>query len=346
MAHLDHRSGVIRVAASGDTTQSRSPSRWVWLRRGFTLVFFGVMVVLLVQFGRSVDWQDVLRSARSNTPTTLALALALTVLSHAWISSYDLIGRHVTGHGLPRPHVCLVAWLAYAFGLCLGAMVGGVGMRLRLYGRLGLNTADIAQVYGLSVITNWLAYTVLLGVSLVAAPITLPAEWHVGPQQLTVLGAMLPLLALAYLGACAFASRRRWEWRGKSFELPSGRVAMLQLLLSAGNWLLIATILYILLGSKIDYISVLGVTLLAAVAAVLIHVPAGLGVIEAVFVALLVSRMPESEILAAVLTYRALYYLAPLLLALITYGIVELRLRRAANEVTGVRSNSAAKGSA
>ncbi len=316
------------------------------MRRGFTTIFFGVLVVLLVQFGRSVDWQDVLRAARANPPMTLVLALALTVLSHAWMSSYDLIGRHVTGHGLPVPRVCLVAWLSYAFGLCLGAVIGGAGMRWRLYGQLGLKTTDIAQVYGLSVITNWLAYPVLLGLSLVATPITLPAQWHVGRQTLMVLGAILPLLSLAYLGACAFASRRRWQWRGKSFELPSGRVAMVQLLLSAGNWLLIATILYLLLGSKIDYWLVLGVMLLSAVAGVLIHVPAGLGVIEAVFVALLVSWMPQSEILAALLTYRALYYLAPLLLALISYGIFELRLRRAATSVTGVGSNSAARSSA
>ncbi|MEO7937989.1 MAG: UPF0104 family protein, partial [Burkholderiaceae bacterium] len=66
----------------------------------------------------------------------------------------------------------------------------------------------------------------------------------------------------------------------------------------------------------------------AAIAGVVIHVPAGLGVIEAVFVALLVSRMPQSEILAAMLTYRALYYLGPLLLALVGYGIFEWRLRR------------------
>lgn len=342
MAYIDHRSVVTLGASSDDTTQPHSPLRWIWLRRGFTVVFFGVLVVLLVQFGRSVDWQDVLRSARANAPTTLALALALTVLSHAWMSSYDLIGRHVTGHGLPATRVCLVAWLSYAFGLCLGAVIGGAGMRWRLYGRLGLKTADIAQVYGLSVITNWLAYTVLLGVSLVAAPIALPAEWHVGRQVLTVLGAVLPLLALAYLWACAFSARRRWQWRGKSFELPSGRIALLQLLLSAGNWLLIATILYILLGSWIEYMLVLGVTLLAAVAGVLIHVPAGLGVIEAVFVALLAARMPQSEILAAMLTYRALYYLASLLLALISYGIFELRLRRAATGATGVRPIDAA----
>ena len=55
--------------------------------------------------------------------------------------------------------------------------------------------------------------------------------------------------------------------------------------------------------------------LVAAVAGVIAHVPAGLGVLEAVFIALLSHRVPQAELLAALLAYRALYYLVPLALA-------------------------------
>jgi hypothetical protein len=85
-----------------------------------------------------------------------------------------------------------------------------------------------------------------------------------------------------------------------------------------------------LLGRQVDYALVLGVTLLAAVAGAVTHVPAGLGVLEAVFVALLGHAMPQNEILAALLTYRALYYLGPLLLAVVAYVIMELGWRRGA----------------
>lgn len=314
------------------------------MKRGLTLVFFLVLVAVLVRFGSAVEWGSVMDAAQANAPATLWLVLAMTVASHAWVSTYDLIGRHVTGHGLPVPRVCLVAWVSYAFGLSLGALLGGAGMRLRLYSRMGLSTGNIAQVYALSVATNWLAYLVLLGASLVWAPIALPSNWPIGRQGLMILGALLPLIAVAYVWACAFASRRRWEWRSHAFELPSGRVALIQLLLSSVNWLLIAGILYILLGSRIDYLLVLGVTLLAAIAGVVIHVPAGLGVIEAIFVALLASQMPRNEILAAMLTYRAMYYLGPLLIALIGYAIFEMRLRRAAPSQPRLRAVDASPG--
>jgi uncharacterized protein (TIRG00374 family) len=100
--------------------------------------------------------------------------------------------------------------------------------------------------------------------------------------------------------------------------------------MSSVNWLLIATTVYFLLGQKIEFTAVLGVLLVGAIAGVITHVPAGLGVLEAVFVALLSHQMPKSELVAALLTYRAIYYLAPLLIATVVYIIVETRAKKLA----------------
>jgi uncharacterized membrane protein YbhN (UPF0104 family) len=45
-------------------------------------------------------------------------------------------------------------------------------------------------------------------------------------------------------------------------------------------------------------------------------------------VALLAHQLPETQILAALLGYRAVYYLAPLLLAALLYLLMEVRARR------------------
>lgn len=333
MAHADSGTAAVSERETGSETQHSE--RWVWVRRGLTLLFFVAVVGLLLRFGRSVEWDEVWRTARAHPPASLWLAAALAIVSHGLVSSYDLVGRHVTGHGLSVPRVWSVAWVSYAFNLNLGALVGGAGFRWRLYSRLGLDHGLIAQVYGLSVVTNWLGYMVLLGATLAWAPLTLPSDWQIGRQGLMALGAVLPLVALAYVLACWRARRRSWQWRKFTLELPSGRVALLQLLLSCLNWLVIAGVLYTLLGRQIDYPLVLGVTLLAAVAGAVTHVPAGLGVLEAVFVTLLASRMPQSEILAAMLSYRALYYLGPLLLAALVYAVTEIQLRRVDTKPAG-----------
>jgi uncharacterized membrane protein YbhN (UPF0104 family) len=81
----------------------------------------------------------------------------------------------------------------------------------------------------------------------------------------------------------------------------------------------------------VPYPTVVGVLLVAAGAGALAHIPAGLGVLEAVFVTLLSGYAGKSELLAAVVVYRLVYYLVPLALAALAYVAAEAltRTRRA-----------------
>jgi uncharacterized membrane protein YbhN (UPF0104 family) len=100
--------------------------------------------------------------------------------------------------------------------------------------------------------------------------------------------------------------------------------------MGAGNWLIMSGILFILLQHRIEFSAVVAVLLLAAVAGVITHIPAGLGVLEAVFVALLSHLMPQAELLAALVAYRVIYYLAPLGIASAAYLLMETRARQLA----------------
>ncbi len=60
----------------------------------------------------------------------------------------------------------LVSFICYAFNLTLSTWVGGIGMRYRLYSRLGLPGSTITRIFSLSITTNWLGYILLAGLSL------------------------------------------------------------------------------------------------------------------------------------------------------------------------------------
>jgi uncharacterized membrane protein YbhN (UPF0104 family) len=79
----------------------------------------------------------------------------------------------------------------------------------------------------------------------------------------------------------------------------------------------------VLLHGQIAYPTVLGVLLLAGIAGVITHVPAGLGVLEAVFLTLLAGRMAQGALLGALLAYRVLYYLVPFAAAVVVYFTLE-----------------------
>ncbi|BEP42569.1 hypothetical protein GmRootV15_31580 [Variovorax sp. V15] len=131
------------------------------------------------------------------------------------------------------------------------------------------------------------------------------------------------MLALGYVVACAVSRKREWVVRGRHIRLPGARIASMQLALSAANWALMGAAMYLLLGQTVPYATTLGVLLAASIVGVLTPIPAGLGVLEAVYLALLSGTVKQGALMGAVLAYRALYYLVPLAGGLALYLLLE-----------------------
>ena len=84
---------------------------------------------------------------------------------------------------------------------------------------------------------------------------------------------------------------------------------MLQMAVSSANWMAMGAIIWLLIGEDVNYFFVLGVLLVSSIAGVIVHIPAGIGVLEAVFIALLAGEhVSQGAIIAALLAYRMLYY--------------------------------------
>lgn len=303
---------------------------WPRIKRAAGLLFLAAVTVLLVHYARQVDWGEVRQSVRELPSDVLLQAGLLCAASHLLYSCFDLLGKRYTGHRLPVPRVMQVNFISYAFNLNFGSLVGGVAFRYRLYSRLGLSYADITRVLSLSMITNWLGYLVLAGAVFAFAPLELPPNWKLGSEGLQLAGVALLAVAAAYLLMCLFSKRRRFNVRDHELLIPHWRMAALQVLMSCTNWMVMGGAVWTLLQGRIEYPTVLCVLLIGAIAGVITHVPAGLGVLEAVFVALLSHRIPEHQLLGALLGYRALYYIVPLALAALLYVALEMRLRKRA----------------
>lgn len=304
-------------------TESKLAGAWKRARR-WVLPLFGLLVLgLLLSNAHKVDWAGAWKALKSYPPLLLLGVLGLTTASHALYGCFDLLGRWHTHHGLGRLRTWAIAVSSYAFNLNLGSLVGGVGMRVRMYARAGLDEATVAQIVGVSMATNWLGYGLVAGTLFAAGEITPPAQAHLSEAAFRALGAFMVLLAALYIAACARWQGRTWRVRGKRLQLPSARLAFVQLALSSVNWALMGAAMYVLLGRQVPYGVVLGVLLAASVVGVLMPIPGGLGVLEAVYLALLSGTVPEGKLLGAVLAYRALYYFVPLAGGLALYLLLE-----------------------
>ena len=305
------------------TAESRF-KRW---KKPLTIVFFLMLIVLFTLLARRIDWSEVVQTLGDFKVRTLVIAGALTLCSFLVYASFDLIGRTYIRQNLVWKQILPVGIISYAFNLNLSAWVGGIAMRYRLYSRLGVSTGNIAKILGLSLATNWFGYMAIAGVVFSSGLVTMPPGWKVSTTALQGIGALLVLASLGYLVACQFSKKRAWTIRGMEINLPSVRMACLQLLLGALNWSLMAAVIFTLLPAKLDYPLVLGVLLISAIAGVLTHIPAGLGVLEAVFIALLQHEASRGSLLAGLIAYRAIYFILPLLIALVMYLGVEAKAK-------------------
>lgn len=281
-----------------------------WWVGGLTLAFFSVLAYFAWRYAHTIAWQDVQQTLAATPAPTLVAASVMAAISHAIYSSFDLLGRAYTGHRLRA------------------ALVGGVGLRLRLYTRLGLSALTATRVFTFSVVTNWFGFLVLAGTVFALAPP--PIGTGLSAPALRGLGLVMLGLAGGYAGLCLHTRQRLVRLFRHAFRLPGPRLVALQLALSCTHWASMGGVLYFLLQTRVDYVTVLGVLLVAAVAGVLTHIPAGLGVLEAVFLTLLSDAVPAPVLVAALLAYRAIYYLVPFALAAALYGVIEARRPRAA----------------
>lgn len=303
-------------------------ARLPMLRRVLVACFLLVAAYLLWRYARMVDWREVAAAIAGYPSSRLALAAAASILAYACYCSFDVLARAYTEHTLPLRRVLAIAFVCYAFNLNLGAVVGGIGFRYRLYSHAGLRLATISRVVAFTIASNWSGFLLLGGLALVLDPVALPARWEVASWVFDVAGAAMLVAVVVWLGMCAFSRRRSWSPRGHRIELPSLTIAVLQLVLASGSWLAIATILHLLMPGAVGFPTVAGVLLLSVMANLVIRVPANLGVMEAVFVALLGPRLGTPQVLAAVLTWRALFHIGPLLLAVLVYLALEAHAGR------------------
>lgn len=314
--------------------------RWQDAKRALTWLFLIAMAVLLFVLLRNTNWHEVWHAFDRYTHETLILGLAISILGYAVFSSFDLLSRFYIGHSLPIGRVYTVAFICNAFNLNLGSWVGAVALRYRLYSKLGLNVPDITRILSFSLITNWYGYLWLAGILFTMGQPSMPSNWKIDNFGLQLIGPVLLLICVAYLLACLFSRKRTWHFRNHHFSLPSWRLALIQGLVGMTNWALMALLIKLLLPDSVSYFTVLAILLISSIAGVIAHVPAGLGVLEAVFIALLHGEVGRAAVMAALIGYRVLYFLIPLAIAFIVYiGLeryVAATRKRARQDATAV----------
>jgi len=255
------------------------------------------------------------RAILSLSPPQLAVSVGLMVLGYLALTGYDVLALRYIRHPLDYPRTGLASFISFAFSNNVGlALLTGASVRTRLYSAWGLPTPSIGRIVAFNAATLWLGILAVAGTGLVLEPGAIAQVIGLSVAAVVAMGVACLTVVAGYLAWCA-AWRRPLVVRGWSFAPPSLPIALGQLAVSTLDWLAAAGVLYVLLpaGIGLSYPAFAGIFVVAQGLGLASHVPGGLGVFEGTLLVLAGGSVPVEGLAGALLVFRAIYYLAPLL---------------------------------
>ena len=294
------------------------------------VVLFAGALWVLHQIFRNYHYRDLVASIAAIPGYRVWAAIGLAVLGYIVLTGYDSLGFLYVRRPLHYLKVAAASFISYAFSHNLGfGVVTGNAVRYRLYSSWGLSAEETVRIIAFVALTFWLGFFTLAGVTFIVQPPVLPPELGLGITAARPLGVAFLALVALYL-VWTGTAKKPLRIRGWEFPQPPVWLSLAEIAVSCADWALAAGVLYVLLPSSthVNFSYLLAVFMLAQVAALIAHVPGGLGVFETVVVLLLREHMEIGSVLGSLLVFRAVYYFLPFFVAILLLGVHEVFLQR------------------
>jgi len=291
-----------------------------------SITVIGVACYVLYHMLRGIDVNEVIDAIKGTEPRQIALAALFVSAGYFTLTFYDWFAVRAIGRtDVPYRINAMAGFTSYSIGHNVGASVfTGGAVRYRIYSAWGLNAIDVAKVCFLAGLTFWLGNAAVLGMGIAYHP-EAAASIDQLPVWLNRLAAFAVIIGLiAYVG---------WVWtkprlvgRGPwTVTLPGGPLTLLQIGIGIVDLGFCALAMYMLTPDEphVGFVVVAVIFVSATLLGFASHSPGGLGVFDA---AMLVGlwQMDKEELLAGMLLFRVLYYIAPFVLSVILLTLREI----------------------
>jgi phosphatidylglycerol lysyltransferase len=301
-------------------------------RRALSAAVFAAAAYLIWRQVQAMSLQGFVHALAATDPLAVAASCVFTVASYACLSGTEWLALQALGHRVRYRSAAAVAIPAYALTNSAGfSPATGTALRIELYRAQGLSAAQSTAVAMLAGAAVTLSGIVVAGAVLLSHP----GIGRGALQGSAPVAAAAGFLMLAPAGRWFVAFRPgapRWLGGGRSAG-PSTRARLFGLAAGAGDWLFSGAAMFVLLPHPDP--AVFASFFLAYTAGCILSaatgVPGGIGVFEAIVLALAGLFSQVHETAAALLLYRGIYSLGPLAIVGLYAGVQRLR-RRAASE--------------
>jgi len=300
--------------------------KYIWPLVGISAMLVSIRILYIKLW--NISFHDVTIRLGELSLYYWILAIFSAIVSYAALAGYDRIALHHLGKKISWLFITICSFTTYALSHNIGASVfSGAVVRYRAYSMKGLTGSEIAVLVGFCSFTFALGTLLLSGIVLVVRPELIELVHSDIPEGLAIL---IGCLMLGFISLYIFGSlmQMRPIKIGSKFQIsyPTLNIVSQQLVIGPLELLGAVGIIYAVLPETGNpgFIAVLGVFLASFTVTLLSNAPAGgVGVLEAVFIAGM-PQMNPADVIAALIVFRLLYLVIPLIISLFFIAIFEI----------------------
>ena len=269
----------------------------------------------------------------------LMMAALACFAGYLVLSLYDCLALKYVGGHVSWWKWMLAGMLGFAISNNAGhAVVSGGAIRYRLYTRWRIRAGDIVKMLTFSGFTYFLGASAIVVIGYFLIPHSL-FDNSVGLSVgLNAMFAFCLASLLAYFITTIIFDNKSIKIGKLRFQVPTTRTAVTQTILGIGDSVLAGLVLYFCMIPFVDipFTTFIGLFVIAQSTGVFSQVPGGIGVFESIFLVALPDSIDKANIFGALLAYRIIYYVLPLIgsgtLFLIYERWLRSRMKRWLNE--------------
>jgi hypothetical protein len=310
-----------------------------------SITVIGIACYVLYHMLRGIDVGEVIEAIKGTEPRSIALAALFVAAGYFTLTFYDLFAVRAIGRNdIPYRINALAAFTSYSIGHNVGASVfTGGAVRYRLYSAWGLNAIDVAKICFLAGLTFWLGNAAVLGLGIAYHPEAASAIDQLPPWLNRLVAFAIIVGLVAYVVWVWIQPRRvgRGPW---TVVLPGGPLTLLQIAIGIVDLGFCALAMYELMPNEpyVGFVVVAVIFVSATLLGFASHSPGGLGVFDAAMLYGILhfdKQMDREDLLAGMLLFRVLYYIAPFIISVILLTFREVilgtRLKRLRQATAG-----------
>ena len=289
------------------------------------LFFFALAAFMIYRQLSKYSMEELKKAILSIPLKNLSYALLASFVGYIALSTYDFLALKYIKTKLAAWKWILTGFVGFSVSNNAGhAIVSGGAVRYRFYSRWGVTPSDIVKMVTFSGFTYLVACFFLIILGYVLTP-----EHAFGGNNSTKLSTFITMVLsvvglFIYLWASIYY-KKDLVIKGVDFKMPKFGLAMAQIFIGSLDILMASLVLYSVLISfvEINFFTFMGAFIIAQVLGVYSQVPGGLGVFELVFSNILPGQDNQAILFGALIAYRIIYYLLPLILSGIVLVVYE-----------------------